>query len=195
MQTRKVGELVERLFDMSRIQAGRLELVVAPIDLVAVVNDAVAVAEMLPNAPRIRVSPTRRPIMLEGDAVRLEQVFVNLLSNAVEHAARSPTIDVNVRRSSEYAVVEVRDFGPGIAVSMQSQLFQPYTRLGNRPSAGLGLGLYLAREIVTAHGGTIDAESTFGEGTGVIVRLPLGKRTLGRRAAGTHSRPEAEAEA
>jgi len=195
MQTRKVGELVERLFDMSRIQAGRLELVVAPIDLVAVLNDAVAVAEMLPNAPRIRVSPTRRPIMLEGDAVRLEQVFVNLLSNAVEHAARSPTIDVNVRRSSAYAVVEVRDFGPGIAVSMQSQLFQPYTRLGNRPSAGLGLGLYLAREIVTAHGGTIDAESTFGEGTGVIVRLPLGNRTLGRRAAGTHSRPEAEAEA
>jgi signal transduction histidine kinase len=54
-------------------------------------------------------------------------------------------------------------------------LFQPYTRLGHKPSAGLGLGLYLAREIVTAHGGTIEAESSLAEGTTIVVRLPLGK--------------------
>ena len=196
-QTRKVGELVERLFDMSRIQAGRLELVVATIDLVAVVNDAVDVAGTLPNAPTIRVSSTRRPIMLQGDDVRLEQVFVNLLSNAVEHAAKSPTIDVTVRRSGAFAVVEVGDFGPGIAVGLLSMLFQPYTQLGKKPSAGLGLGLYLAREIVTAHGGTIEAESAVGEGTTVTVRLPLGKGAPGKRGerGGRGARrPEAETE-
>ncbi len=184
-QTRKVGELVERLFDMSRLQAGRLDLVVAPIDLMAVVRDAVAVAEMLPDAPAIRVSPTRGPIPLQADAIRLEQVFVNLLSNAIEHAAASP-IDVTVRRSGSVALVEVRDHGQGISRDMLPLLFQPYTRLAQKRSAGLGLGLYLAREIVTAHGGTIEAESRLGEGTLMTVRLPLGKP----KARG--ARPKAE---
>jgi signal transduction histidine kinase len=112
--------------------------------------------------------------MLEGDASRLQQVFVNLLSNAVEHAA-SGTIDVTVGRDGSVAVVEVRDYGQGIDSDVIPSLFQPYTRLGQKPSAGLGLGLYLAREIVTAHGGTINAESTCGEGTVITVRLPLAK--------------------
>ena len=109
------------------------------------------VAETLPKAQPIHISPVRRPILIQGDAGRLGQVFVNLLANAVEHAAASPTIDVTVRRSGSVAVVEVCDHGPGIASNVLPQLFQPYTRLGQKPSAGLGLGLYLAREIVTAH--------------------------------------------
>ena len=176
VQTRQVGELIERLFEVSRIQAGRFELVTASIDLTAVVRKSVEVAEALPKAPPIRISTTRGPILVQADASRLEQVFVNLLLNAIEHAATSPTIEVTVRRSGSVAVVEVRDHGPGIASNEMPQLFQPYTRLGSKPSAGLGLGLYLAREIVTAHGGTIEAESTLGEGTVIVVRLPLGKR-------------------
>jgi signal transduction histidine kinase len=176
VQTRQIGELIERLFDVNRIQAGRLALVAAPINLVAVVRDAVDVAGTLPNAPTIRVLPTRRPILLQGDAVRLEQVFVNLLSNAVEHAPTSPTIDVTVSKSGSLATVEIRDHGPGIPSDVLPLLFRPYARLGQKSSSGLGLGLYLAREIVTAHGGTIEAESNLGEGTVIIVRLPLGKR-------------------
>ena len=174
-QTRQIGALIERLFDVSRIQAGRLELVNAPIDLGAVVADAIAVAEGLPSIPEIRFAPTRGPLPMHADAARLQQVFVNLFSNAVEHAPKSPTIDVEVRRSGSVAVVEVRDHGPGIAASVLPLLFQPYSRLGQKRSAGLGLGLYLAREIVTAHGGTIEAESSLGEGTTITVRLPLRK--------------------
>jgi len=181
-QTRQVGELIERLFDVSRIQAGRLELVAAPIDLVAVVGDAVDVAQTLPKAQPIHLSPGRAPILIQGDPGRLGQVFVNLLANAVEHAAASPDIDVTVRRSGSVAVVEVCDHGPGIAANVLPQLFQPYTRLGHKPSAGLGLGLYLAREIVTAHGGTIAAESSLGAGTTIVVRLPLGKPTVTGKA-------------
>jgi two-component system CheB/CheR fusion protein len=176
-QTRKIGDLVERLFDVSRIQAGRLELVATTIDLVTVVSDAIDVAETLPKAPAIRMSPTRGPILVRADAGRLEQVFVNLLANAVEHAATS-AIDVTVRRSGSFATVEVRDHGPGIASNVLPQLFQPYARLGQKPSAGLGLGLYLAREIVTAHGGSIDAASSLGEGTVIVVRLPIGKEKM-----------------
>jgi len=182
-QTRKIGELIERLFDVSRIQAGRLELVMAPTDLLSVVSDAVDVAGTLPKAPDIRIAPTRGTIVVQADAGRLEQVFVNLLSNAVEHAAASPTIDVTLRRSGSFAVVEVRDHGPGIAGEELPLLFQPYTRLGQKRSAGLGLGLYLSREIVLAHGGTIEAESTLGEGTAITVRLPLGKRRAPNEAA------------
>jgi signal transduction histidine kinase len=174
-QTRQIGELIERLFDVSRIQAGRLELVTAPIDLLGVVRAAIEVAETLPNAATIRASMPRGPILVQADAGRLQQVFVNVLSNAVEHAAMSPTIDVTVRRSGSVAMVEVRDYGPGIASHVMPQLFQPYTRLGSKPSTGLGLGLYLAREIVAAHGGTIEAESILGEGTVIVVRLPLSK--------------------
>ena len=86
-------------------------------------------------------------------------------------------------RSGTFAVVEVCDHGPGIAAEVMPQLFQPYTRLGHKPSAGLGLGLYLAREIVTAHGGTIEATSAFGAGTTVVVRLPLANRNGGSHAA------------
>ena len=174
-QTRQIGALIERLFDVSCIQAGRLELVNAPIDLGAVVADAIAVAEGLPSIPEIRFAPTRGPLPMHADAARLQQVFVNLFSNAVEHAPKSPTIDVEVRRSGSVAVVEVRDHGPGIAASVLPLLFQPYSRLGQKRSAGLGLGLYLAREIVTAHGGTIEADSSQGEGTTITVRLPLRK--------------------
>jgi two-component system CheB/CheR fusion protein len=189
-QTRQIGELVERLFDVSRIQAGRLELVVGPVDLVATVGRAVDAAETMPNAPEIRVSRTRGSVTLQGDATRLEQVFVNILSNAVEHAATSPTIEVAVRQSGAVAVVEICDHGPGIAASMLPLLFQPYTRLGKNPSSGLGLGLYLAREIVNAHGGTIEAKSTAGEGTTVTIRLPLDKR-----GARNGARPKAETRA
>jgi two-component system CheB/CheR fusion protein len=188
-QTRQVGELIERLFDVSRIQAGRFELVTAQIDLVAVVREAVKVAEALPNRPPIQVSPARGPILIQADAGRLEQVFLNILANAIEYAATSPTIDLTIRRSGSSAIVEVRDHGPGIASNVLPQLFQPYTRLGSKPSAGLGLGLYLARQIVTAHGGTIEAESSLGEGTAIVVRLPVGKP----RARGG-ARQEAEAE-
>jgi signal transduction histidine kinase len=92
----------------------------------------------------------------------------------------SPTIDVSVRRSRSTAVVEVRDHGPGIPGEELPLMFQPYTRLGKKRSAGLGLGLYLAREIVLEHGGTIEAESTLSEGTVITVRLPLAQRKAGR---------------
>jgi two-component system CheB/CheR fusion protein len=183
-QTRQIGELVERLFDTSRIAAGRFELATAPIDLWGVVRSAVDVAEALPGAPPIEVTGDPRPILVKGDAGRLEQVFVNLLSNAIEHAGSSPAIDLTVRSSGSTADVEVRDAGPGIAAAVMPQLFQPYARLGRKHSPGLGLGLYLAREIITAHGGTIEAHSIAGEGTTMTVRLPLlDRRKVGRTRA------------
>jgi signal transduction histidine kinase len=175
MQTRQIAELLDRLFDASRIRAGRLSLTTEQLDLVEVLRNAVDVAGSLPKAPLIKLLPTHGPIMVQGDSVRLEQVFVNLLANAVEHAPNSPTIDVNVRKTAATVTVEVCDLGPGITAEVLPLLFKPYALIGQK-SSGLGLGLYLAREIVTAHGGTIEAESNPAEGTSIIVRLPLGKK-------------------
>jgi two-component system CheB/CheR fusion protein len=173
-QTRRMGQLVERLFDVSRIQSGQLELVVEPIDLVDIIRRAIDVSEGLHEAPPITLSAAPRSLGLNGDPGRLEQVFVNLLGNAVEHAAATPTIDVSIRRSGRTAVVVVRDHGPGIASKELPLVFQPYVRLGGPQSTGLGLGLYLAREIVTSHGGTIEIASHRRQGTTITVRLPIG---------------------
>jgi two-component system CheB/CheR fusion protein len=172
-QTRRMGDLVERLFDVSRIQSGQLQLVIGSIDLVEVVHGAIDVSEGLREAPPIQLSAPRS-LRLKGDAGRLEQVLINILGNAVEHAAETPTIDVSVRRSGRSAVVVVRDHGPGIASAELPYIFQPYVRLGGRQSTGLGLGLFLAREIVTAHGGTIEIASRRRSGTTITVRLPIG---------------------
>jgi signal transduction histidine kinase len=173
-QTRRMGQLVERLFDVSRIQSGQLELVVEPIDLVDVIRRAIDVSEGLRDAPPITLSSAPRSLGLNGDPGRLEQVFVNLLGNAVEHAAATPTIDVSIRRSGRTATVVVRDQGPGIASKELPLVFQPYVRLGGPQATGLGLGLFLAREIVTSHGGTIEIASHRRHGTTITVRLPIG---------------------
>jgi two-component system CheB/CheR fusion protein len=172
-QTRRMGELVERLFDVSRIQTGKLELVVEPIDLVDVVRRAIDVSEGLNDAPPINLTAPRS-LKLKGDAGRLEQVFLNVLGNAVEHGAGTPTIDVSIARAGPLATVEVVDRGQGIATSELPLVFMPYVRLGRKQSdAGLGLGLFLAKEIATAHGGTIDIASRRRQGTTITIQLPI----------------------
>ncbi|HEY8818214.1 MAG TPA: CheR family methyltransferase [Candidatus Limnocylindrales bacterium] len=173
VQAKRLDELVERLFDVSRIQSGRLEIVTEPIDLVDVVRDATDVSAALPDAPTVEFSAKPASLIVNGDAGRLAQVFLNLLANAIEHAGGSGAIEVTVRRSGAFAQVQVRDHGRGIAPEDLSILFEAYSRVGGRQrNRGLGLGLFVAREIVMAHEGTISATSTVGEGTTFTVRLP-----------------------
>jgi two-component system CheB/CheR fusion protein len=182
VQGRRLSELVERLFDVSRIKTGQLEIVVTSIDLVTVVREATELASVLPNAPAIAFSAKPASLMVLGDRGRLEQVFLNLLANAIEHASGSGSIEVSVRRSGRFAVADVRDHGPGIAADDLSGLFEAYGRLGyqERPT-GLGLGLFVSREIVAAHGGSIKATSVLGDGTTFSVRLPTGPEAKANR--------------
>jgi signal transduction histidine kinase len=180
-QTRRLATLIERLLDVSRIQAGQLELLLQVVDLTTVVRSAVEVAQVLPKAPVIRVRASRAQVRVRADPGRLEQVFLNLLANAIEHAPGSGTIDVTVRTSEGHGVVAVRDHGGGIAREHIRTMFEPYTRLGHPHRApGLGLGLYVAREIVVAHGGEIEATSRIGKGTVLTVRLPVARRRARR---------------
>ncbi len=189
-QTRRLSSLIERLLDVSRIQSGPLELQLRVVDLADIVRSAVDVAQVLPNCPPIRLRTGPKAVRVRADPDRLEQVFLNLLTNAVEHASGSGPIEVTVRFSGRRAEVAVRDHGAGVRAEDLRSMFEAYTRLGHQHAEpGLGLGLYVAREIVIAHDGEIEATSRIGAGTVMTVRLPLAERRA--RAVGGQGRRRA----
>ena len=107
------------------------------------------------------------------DDFRVEQIIINLLTNALRYGARKP-VDVGLTCESGQAVVTVRDHGEGIALEDQQRIFAPFERVGmNTVREGLGLGLTIARQLAEAHGGTLEVTSTVGEGAVFVLRLPL----------------------
>jgi two-component system CheB/CheR fusion protein len=168
---------VSDLVDVARLQTGKLTLTVEPVDLRAVVVRAAAVARAVAAGMEIREDAGAR-VPVRGDAPRLEQVVINLLVNAVKHAAGTPRIDVRVRRADDGAFIVVEDYGAGIPAEDLPHVFGSFYQVerDDRPSrGGMGLGLFIAKEIVDAHGGAIAAESEVGKGTKITVRLPLGR--------------------
>jgi len=176
-QARRLTSLIEELVDTVRLQTGRLVLRQEPIDLATVVRQAVETAQALQPERRIELAtpPAGATIRVEGDAARLEQVVLNLLTNALTHAPHSERIDVRLAVADGVATIEVQDYGPGIPADQLDRIFARYyqARPGVARRDGLGLGLFIAQEITAAHGGTIEARSTVGAGTSFVVRLPL----------------------
>ena len=114
--------------------------------------------------------------MVNGDAGRLEQVITNLLNNAIRYAPQSERVEVRLQHADSNARLEVQDFGPGIPTADLQRIFSHFYQVqasGSSANGGLGLGLYICGQIVAAHSGSIDVESTEGKGTTFTVRLPL----------------------
>jgi signal transduction histidine kinase len=176
-QTRRVGQLLDRLFDLARIQTGGLDVDVVLVDLVSLVRGVVETARTLsPNHEIHLDAPATGRLDVLADPGRVEEVVLNLLTNAVTHAPNSPRIEVSVRRDRDHAEVKVRDEGPGIPAVQLAQLFTRFSRGSRRDGKGrrgLGLGLYISRELMRAQGGTIEIASVEGSGTTATVRLPL----------------------
>jgi len=166
-----VGDLT----DVARLESGKLTLDRAPVDLGALVTRVVETARDLPPRRTIHLDVGADPIGVEGDAGRLEQVLVNLLTNAFAHAPSAAPVEVRLRRQRREAVLEVRDHGAGIAADQLPHLFARFYQVArtDRPAqGGLGLGLFICQEVVAAHGGRIAVASTVGEGTTFTVLLP-----------------------
>jgi signal transduction histidine kinase len=180
-ETRRLGELVGRLLDVALVQHGRVALRPESIDLASTVREVLDVARMLSPQVRFRVVSAPRSLRLTADALRMQQVILNLVMNAATHGSRDGgEITLDLRRADGEAVVEVADHGPGIPDAVTEQMFVPFVASGTE-HPGLGLGLFLAHEIVTAHGGSVDVASRDGEGTVVRVRLPVGASKGPRR--------------
>jgi signal transduction histidine kinase len=175
-ETRRLGALVAELVDATRLHSGRLDLRLVPLELASLVARTVALAEVLTQGQSLVLAATDDPAVVVGDAGRLEQVLLNLLTNAIAYAPGTERIDIALRRDGATAELAVRDQGPGIPADALEWIFERFARvdpLEHPGGAGLGQGLYIAREIVEAHGGTITAASVPGEGATFTVRLPV----------------------
>jgi|GEM_PF-3673552 len=188
-QIKRLNVLVEHLLDTSRIQLGRLVLNKAELDLVELVETAAANARAT-NSGRHTIEVTARPASLVGtwDAARLEQVMSNLIGNALRYSPPGTRIEIRVEQEGDMARVSVADEGPGVPESQRARLFERYYQTATlsdkmlsgggstRPVVmhkGLGLGLHISSEIVSAHGGKIGMEPNPQGGSIFWFTLPL----------------------
>jgi signal transduction histidine kinase len=173
-QIKSLIRLIEDMLDVSRIRTGKLSIRPTHFDLAALVRGLLHNFAQQIEAAEASVSlDAEHPVMGDWDEFRIEQVVSNLLTNALRYGAKSP-ITLKVYSENGEARVEVRDFGIGISEENQQRIFQQFERVSaNHVAAGLGLGLFISEQIVTAHGGTITVESRIGEGALFRVCLPL----------------------
>jgi two-component system CheB/CheR fusion protein len=181
-QVRRLRRLVQDLLDVRRLQQGNFKLEIAPVPLEQVVTQSVESARMLaPVGQTIEVEIADPALVVNADAMRLEQVLMNLLINAITYAPNSPRIDVRVERAGNEAVVRVQDAGQGIPAAdvphIFARFFQSTSSNARHSQRGLGLGLYITHELVAAHGGRVEVTSSQapgpGQGTTFTIRLPL----------------------
>ena len=174
--SQRMSRMIEQILDLTRSRLqGAIEIKPAPMEL----RDTVlAIVEELRSAhPAQAVEVSSPPVHGVWDRDRLEQVFSNLISNAIVHGDAADPVVIRVTHERDRVVIEVHNHGPPIPPELQASLFNPFRR-GDRDSrttktAGLGLGLYISREIVVAHGGQLDFESDAERGTTFRVSLPV----------------------
>jgi PAS domain S-box-containing protein len=178
-QINHMVRLVEDLLEMSRISRGTLSLQKAPVDMAAVVSNALEIVEPLVKAAKheLIIELPEEPLPLEGDKVRLSQILSNLLSNAARYTNDGGRIVVSVQRDAAFAVVKVQDTGIGISDELLPRLFKMFSR-GDRYSArhqgGLGIGLAIAQRLAEMHDGSLSVHSEGpGRGSEFVLRVPL----------------------
>lgn len=174
-QMRRMESLIGELTDVARLQGGTFRLETSAVDVIDPLKEAIDVASQMSARQEVRIAVPDEPVMVDGDAYRLEQVFLNLIINASRHARTENGVDVRLRKDGFAAVVEVQDYGQGIPDDLLPNIFSQFYQTTNddQTTRGLGLGLFIVQEIVTAHGGTIDVRSAVGKGTTFEIRLPL----------------------
>jgi signal transduction histidine kinase len=182
-QTEHLARLVDDLLDVSRVTSGKLELRKTPLDLRIIVERCLAIAteRARVNGLHLEAAIPARPLVIDGDRVRLEQVINNLLGNAVKYTPRGGRVDVGVDEERGHAVVRVKDSGVGIAPEMLPRVFDLFVQAPgalSRSAGGLGIGLTVVRGLVERHGGSVEVYSEgLGRGAELVVRLPLAPMT------------------
>jgi two-component system, OmpR family, sensor histidine kinase MtrB len=172
-ETGRPSTLVGDVLDTSRIEAGTFTYSFGDVDLAELVRETASMIEVATD--EVRVSPTVvEPLPpVRGDRDRLRQLVLNLLSNAAKYTVSGDEIEVRASAEEEAVVLSVEDHGPGIAPEEQRLVFEKLGRVnsGGRSKPGAGLGLFIARSIAEAHGGTLDVRSDAGAGATFILRL------------------------
>jgi signal transduction histidine kinase len=175
-QSDRLNQLISALLDISRIRTGRLSIEHEPVDLAALARRVIDDMQIIVEHHHIDLDTTDRVLLVQGDVLRLEQVLQNLLQNAIKYSPTGGTVRVRLERREQWACLIVIDQGIGIPTEALTQMFQPFYRAPNTIASaisGMGIGLFVVKEIVALHSGEVDVVSTEGQGSTFIVRLPL----------------------
>ena len=196
-QLRQMVRLVDDLLDVSRINTGKLAIKRELVDLQQVIHDALEIVRPLVEQQGhvVTAPPLAHPVAIEGDATRLTQILSNLLNNAAKYTARGGRIALDVELEPARVRIHVRDNGIGIAPAMREAVFQMFVQADatlERTTAGLGVGLSLARRLAELHGGELSLHSLgLGYGSEFVLTLPLAAPAHAEAAPPAAARPAA----
>lgn len=174
-QTIRLTKMIQSLLDISRIETGQLSIERAPVDISMLLYRLVDEMQATLDKREIDVRYLAQSAIIQGDELRLEQVFRNLLDNALKYGGPRGLVTVVIRQLETGVAVDIRDRGIGIPVDALSQLFERFYRASNvleGRASGMGIGLYVVKEIVELHGGNITVESVEGQGSTFTVSFP-----------------------
>ncbi|GAC1544506.1 MAG: ATP-binding protein [Herpetosiphon sp.] len=170
-QVDRLARLVDDMLDISRIDAGKLAISFTNVDLHSLITNLLNQHQLLHPNHRLTYNAAQ-PVLVWGDADRLQQVMFNLISNAIQHAPAGSEIQTRLHLEDNQVIVSVHNQGPEIALAKQAHIFERFYQGEEQPARGLGLGLYIAREIVEQHHGKIWVDSEAGEGSTFHFSLP-----------------------
>ena len=173
-ETSRLASLIGDVLDTSRIEAGTFSYSFSDLDLGELVRDTVAAARVGQDEVEVTIKAPERLALVRGDRQRLRQVLVNLIDNAVKYSPPGDEVEVSAWAENGRLRVTVRDNGPGISREHQGLIFEKFGRAnvgGGKP--GTGLGLFIARSIAEAHGGSLAIRSAPGQGAAFTLELPL----------------------
>jgi signal transduction histidine kinase len=174
-ETGRLSTLVGDVLDTSRIEAGTFTFAFADVDLGELVRETAAMVALGNDEVTVSAEVAEALPVVRGDRERLRQLIVNLLANAAKYTVSGDEIEVRAAAEDGAVVVSVADHGPGIAAEQQHLVFEKFGRVnsGGRSKPGAGLGLFIARSIAEAHGGTLNVRSEPGSGATFTFRLPI----------------------
>jgi signal transduction histidine kinase len=174
-ETNRLAALIGDVLDTSQIEAGTFSFTFTDVDLGRLVEDAVATAAVGQDAVRLRAAVSGPLPRIRGDRERLRQVLSNLIDNAVKYSPDGEEVEIAARREDGAVEIAVRDNGPGIPADQQRIIFEKFGRaeMGGSSKPGTGLGLFIARSIAEAHGGTLEVQSRPDAGAKFVLTLPV----------------------
>lgn len=166
--------ILNNFLDLMRLDAGKVRPVVREVHTAAALQRAITISEPLATVKLLRLEAKMHggPQAIRTDPVRLEQILVNLLSNAIRHSPEESTVTLRVRGAPGAALFEVIDHGPGVPAELRDGVFEPFERFDPHSGLGTGLGLPVSRRLAEALGGTLTVEETAGGGATFILKLP-----------------------
>ena len=174
LETKRLADLVGDVLDTSRIESGTFSYSFQDVDLGELIRESAALAQSAQDEVTVRPRLDEALPLVRADRERLRQVITNLVDNAVKYSPAGAEVEVLAYPENGRVRIEVRDRGPGVALEHQSLIFEKFGRVsGEHAKPGTGLGLFIARSIAQAHGGSLEIRSAPAEGATFALVLPV----------------------